>query len=585
MGATGGWYRVGRRAGPWCWSRPARGGVPGARALRDRRRRVAGRRRRLPGRGIRDVRLADLTDVRSVAGDAPWNSVLLLGGNLGLAGDWEPTRALLAALSEVISPGGVLIGDSVDPSSDDPDDLAYEDRNVAQGLHRGHVRLRLRYEHLVTPWWDLLNLPPAEIEPLVDGTGWMLEDRFGDDEGYASCFATGDGPGGTGWGYAAGGRTSVMIEDLMRTRSAAEYADFVLPLIGPNDRVADVGCGPGSTSIGLAEVAGQVTGVDVDDDGWDEARTYAADHGIANVEFLEGSIYELPFPDSSIDVCTMHSMLETVDDPPAGLAEVRRVVKPGGVVAASSIEYGGLDAAWPRRASAAALLRAAAGDLGGARGRVAPTWPGPPRAAHAAGFTDVEASIRAFSYGTEERVRRFGLLHAADCRDEWYVDGLTAAASPIRTRSTRSSRRGSGGPRHPMRSPPSRGAARSRAGPDLRLEVQAPVVAARGAAATRREVDLAEQREAERAADPVRRRVLDPRVGVHEPVHPLRSRELDQLGGRRARDAPALEARKHGPAGLPDLLALPGDLPVADPSGCLVLRLHDDPVLPGVGRS
>jgi hypothetical protein len=38
---------------------------------------------------------------------------------------------------------------------------------------------------LITPWWDLLNLPPAEIEPLVDGTGWTLEDRSGDDEGYA----------------------------------------------------------------------------------------------------------------------------------------------------------------------------------------------------------------------------------------------------------------------------------------------------------------------------------------------------------------------------------------------------------------
>ena len=44
---------------------------------------------------------------------------------------------------------------------------------------------------------------------------------------------------------------------------------------------------------------------------------------------------------------------------------------------------------------------------------------------HAAGFTHIEACTSCFSYGTEERVRTFGLDRAADCRDEWFVDGLT----------------------------------------------------------------------------------------------------------------------------------------------------------------
>jgi hypothetical protein len=42
-----------------------------------------------------------------------------------------------------------------------------------------------------------------------------------------------------------------------------------------------------------------------------------------------------------------------------------------------------------------------------------------------AGFAQVEASVTYFSYGTEERVRTFGLGRAADCRDEWFVGGLT----------------------------------------------------------------------------------------------------------------------------------------------------------------
>jgi SAM-dependent methyltransferase len=218
----------------------------------------------------------------------------------------------------------------------------------------------------------------------------------------------------------------VTFEDLLRTRSAAEYADFVLPMIGRDDRVVDVGCGPGSITIGLAEAARHVTGIDVDDAEFTEARAYAADHGIGNVEFLEGSIYELPFPDAGADACTLFSMLETLDDPLAGLAEVRRVLKPGGLVAASSIEYGGLilhgpdEDLLPRFYELRLAIWEAQGDV----------WPHRGRELRglliAAGFTGVEASIRAFSYGTEERVRMFGLGRAADCRDEWYVDGLTS---------------------------------------------------------------------------------------------------------------------------------------------------------------
>jgi ubiquinone/menaquinone biosynthesis C-methylase UbiE len=131
------------------------------------------------------------------------------------------------------------------------------------------------------------------------------------------------------------------FEDLLERRSAAEYADFVLPWIGRGDRVIDVGCGLGSITVGLARVAGHVTGVDVDGAEFSDARVYSAEHGIDNVEFLEGSIYGLDFPDASFEVCTLLSMMETLDDPLAGLAEVRRVVRPGGLVGISSIEYGG----------------------------------------------------------------------------------------------------------------------------------------------------------------------------------------------------------------------------------------------------
>ncbi len=215
------------------------------------------------------------------------------------------------------------------------------------------------------------------------------------------------------------------FEDLMRDRSAAEYADFVLPAIGLGDRVLDVGCGPGSITLGIAEAGGHVTGIDVDDAEFADARAYAAGHGIDNVEFREGSIYDLGVAEGSIDVCTLFSMLETLDDPLAGLGEVRRALKPGGVVGASSIDYGGLilhgeDVVPLRRFYELRLaLWEAQGDVHPSRGRELRGL------LLAAGFVQVEASTTYFSYGTEERVRTFGLGRAADCRDEWFVGGLT----------------------------------------------------------------------------------------------------------------------------------------------------------------
>jgi SAM-dependent methyltransferase len=131
-------------------------------------------------RGVRDARLADID---SFDADRTWDTFLLMCGNLGLGGDWEPSRGLLRRLADMASDDAVLIGDSVDPASDDPDDVAYERGNARAGFHRGHIRLRLRYGETLTPWWDQLNVPPDDVAELVRATGWRLElhERHGED--------------------------------------------------------------------------------------------------------------------------------------------------------------------------------------------------------------------------------------------------------------------------------------------------------------------------------------------------------------------------------------------------------------------
>jgi 2-polyprenyl-3-methyl-5-hydroxy-6-metoxy-1,4-benzoquinol methylase len=88
----------------------------------------------------------------------------------------------------------------------------------------------------------------------------------------------------------------VSFEDLLRNRSATEYADFVLPSIASRDRVLDVGCGPGSITVGLAQVAEHVTGIDVEDAEFAMLARTRRSMASANMEFREGSIYELDVP-------------------------------------------------------------------------------------------------------------------------------------------------------------------------------------------------------------------------------------------------------------------------------------------------
>jgi ubiquinone/menaquinone biosynthesis C-methylase UbiE len=69
-----------------------------------------------------------------------------------------------------------------------------------------------------------------------------------------------------------------------------------------------------------------------------DARRHARDRGLQNGEFHRGNVYALDLPADSIDVCLAHSMLETLAHPRDGLTEIKRTLKPGGVVGVACVE-------------------------------------------------------------------------------------------------------------------------------------------------------------------------------------------------------------------------------------------------------
>lgn len=124
-------------------------------------------------------------------------------------------------------------------------------------------------------------------------------------------------------------------------RDVANSAAYLAPHLRPGMSVLDVGCGPGTLTVDLARhvAPGRVLGIDPVADVLDGARERAADAGVA-VEFAVGDVYRLDLPDDSFDVVHAHQVLQHLTDPVAALREMRRVARPGGIVAARDGDYG-----------------------------------------------------------------------------------------------------------------------------------------------------------------------------------------------------------------------------------------------------
>lgn len=108
---------------------------------------------------------------------------------------------------------------------------------------------------------------------------------------------------------------------------------FSVGELRPGERVVDVGCGAGIDSLIAARMVGpdgRVIGVDMTPAMLAKARQSAARAGLDTVEFREGYGEALPVEDGWADVVVSNGVLNLMPDKAAGLAEMARVLRPGG---------------------------------------------------------------------------------------------------------------------------------------------------------------------------------------------------------------------------------------------------------------
>ncbi len=127
-------------------------------------------------------------------------------------------------------------------------------------------------------------------------------------------------------------------------RTVVNSAARLIPELTASAKLLDVGCGPGTITVDLARRVspGQVVGIDVSSKIIDHAAKLAADEGVHNVSFQIGDVYALDFANASFDIVHAHQVMQHLARPIAAMAEIRRVLRPGGVFAARDIDYGGV---------------------------------------------------------------------------------------------------------------------------------------------------------------------------------------------------------------------------------------------------
>jgi SAM-dependent methyltransferase len=126
-------------------------------------------------------------------------------------------------------------------------------------------------------------------------------------------------------------RENPAIEAWFATRTASREGAFFLPYLHPGMQVLDVGCGPGSITLGLAEVVapGEAVGIDLQPTQIEQARALAVERGVDNVRFEVAEAYRLPFPAQSFDAAFAHGVLMHLREPVRALVEIRRVLRSG----------------------------------------------------------------------------------------------------------------------------------------------------------------------------------------------------------------------------------------------------------------
>ena len=199
-----------------------------------------------------------------------------------------------------------------------------------------------------------------------------------------------------------------------RWRTAENSAGHLLAHLRPGLRLLDVGCGPATITLDLADLVapGPVLGIDASPEVVAAAVAARDERGVGadQVTLAVGDVYAIDAPDDAFDVVHAHQVLQHLTDPVAALREMRRVAAPGGLVAVRESDYGAFAWApddplldrWLELYHQVTQANGADADAG----RRLPGW------FRSAGFSDLEVGSSTWTFAEPDDRRWWGGLWA-----------------------------------------------------------------------------------------------------------------------------------------------------------------------------
>lgn len=126
-------------------------------------------------RGLKNAKVLSITQISSELGI--FDTILMMGNNFGLFGSPKRARWLLNKIYKMTSEKGRIIAETTDPyKTEKPEHLEYHKFNKKRGRMPGQVKIRIRYNKYVTPWFDYLLVSKEEMENILRGTRWEIKE-------------------------------------------------------------------------------------------------------------------------------------------------------------------------------------------------------------------------------------------------------------------------------------------------------------------------------------------------------------------------------------------------------------------------
>jgi len=129
-------------------------------------------------RGVSDCRVMDARGLDFPEGH--FDTAVMFGNNLGIAGDVPETRRMLGGLHRVITDDGIIIASTRDVlKTDNPAHLAYHEMNRERGRPPGLVKIRVGFRGEYDDWFELLMVGEEELVEVLEPTGWEISKIYG----------------------------------------------------------------------------------------------------------------------------------------------------------------------------------------------------------------------------------------------------------------------------------------------------------------------------------------------------------------------------------------------------------------------